>query len=237
MKEITVSEILKAVQLTKRYGSQYALDHVDLSLERGRIVGLLGPNGSGKTTFLKIIAGLLSPSEGELTIDGEAPGKITKRVVAYLPDRPVCSKSMRVRDLVRKLDDFFDDFDQDQALRLLSEMDIDLDKRFKELSKGTIDKVQIVLAMSRKAALYLLDEPIGGVDPAARELIIKTIINNYNPEATVVIATHLIADVEPVLDDVVFLKQGHIVLHQDVDGLRAEREKSVDEIFREVFSC
>lgn len=232
-----MSEILKADQLTKRYGGLFALDHVDLSLERGRIVGLLGPNGSGKTTLLKIAAGLLSPSEGELTIDGEMPGKSTKRVVAYLPDRPVCSKSMRVRDLVKKLDDFFDDFDREQALQLLSEMDIDLDKRFKELSKGTIDKVQIVLTMSRKAALYLLDEPIGGVDPAARELIIKTIINNYNPEATVVIATHLIADVEPVLDDVVFLKQGHIVLHQDVDGLRAEREKSVDEIFREVFSC
>ncbi|WP_295360459.1 ABC transporter ATP-binding protein [uncultured Pseudoramibacter sp.] len=232
-----MSEILKADQLTKRYGGLFALDHVDLSLERGRIVGLLGPNGSGKTTLLKIAAGLLSPSEGELTIDGEIPGKSTKRVVAYLPDRPVCSKSMRVHDLVKKLDDFFDDFDREQALRLLSEMDIDLDKRFKELSKGTIDKVQIVLTMSRKAALYLLDEPIGGVDPAARELIIKTIINNYNPEATVVIATHLIADVEPVLDDVVFLKQGHIVLHQDVDGLRAEREKSVDEIFREVFSC
>ena len=232
-----MSEILKADQLTKRYGGLFALDHVDLSLERGRIVGLLGPNGSGKTTLLKIAAGLLSPSEGELTIDGEMPGKSTKRVVAYLPDRPVCSKSIRVRDLVKKLDDFFDDFDRDQALQLLSEMDIDLDKRFKELSKGTIDKVQIVLTMSRKAALYLLDEPIGGVDPAARELIIKTIINNYNPEATVVIATHLIADVEPVLDDVVFLKQGHIVLHQDVDGLRAEREKSVDEIFREVFSC
>ena len=232
-----MSEILKADQLTKRYGSQCALDHIDLTLERGRIVGLLGPNGSGKTTLLKIAAGLLSPSEGELTIDGEMPGKSTKRAVAYLPDRPVCSKSIRVRDLVKKLDDFFDDFDREQALRLLSEMDIDLDKRFKELSKGTIDKVQIVLTMSRKAALYLLDEPIGGVDPAARELIIKTIINNYNPEATVVIATHLIADVEPVLDDVVFLKQGHIVLHQDVDGLRAEREKSVDEIFREVFSC
>lgn len=232
-----MSEILKAEQLTKRYGGQCALDHIDLSLERGRIVGLLGPNGSGKTTLLKIIAGLLSQSEGSVTIDDEAPGKNTKRIVSYLPDRPVFSKSMRVRDLVRKLDDFFDDFDQDQALRLFSEMDIDLNKRFKELSKGTIDKVQIVLAMSRKAALYLLDEPIGGVDPAARELIIKTIINNYNPEATVVIATHLIADVEPVLDDVVFLKQGHIVLHQDVDGLRAEREKSVDEIFREVFSC
>lgn len=232
-----MSEILKADQLTKRYGGLFALDHVDLSLERGRIVGLLGPNGSGKTTLLKIAAGLLSPSEGELTIDGEMPGKSTKRVVAYLPDRPVCSKSIRVRDLVKKLDDFFDDFDREQALQLLSEMDIDLDKRFKELSKGTIDKVQIVLTMSRKAALYLLDEPIGGVDPAARELIIKTIINNYNPEATVVIATHLIADVEPVLDDVVFLKQGRIVLHQDVDGLRAEREKSVDEIFREVFSC
>lgn len=232
-----MSEILKAEQLTKRYGGQCALDHIDLSLERGRIVGLLGPNGSGKTTLLKIIAGLLSQSEGSVTIDDEAPGKNTKRIVSYLPDRPVFSKSMRVRDLVRKLDDFFDDFDQDQALRLFSEMDIDLNKRFKELSKGTIDKVQIVLAMSRKAALYLLDEPIGGVDPAARELIIKTIINNYNPEATVVIATHLIADVEPVLDDVVFLKQGRIVLHQDVDGLRAEREKSVDEIFREVFSC
>ncbi|MQM73323.1 MAG: ABC transporter ATP-binding protein [Eubacteriaceae bacterium] len=232
-----MSEILKAEQLTKRYGGQCALDHIDLSLERGRIVGLLGPNGSGKTTLLKIAAGLLSQSEGSVTIDDEAPGKNTKRIVSYLPDRPVFSKSMRVNDLVCKLADFYDDFDREQALRLFSEMDIDLNKRFKELSKGTIDKVQIVLAMSRKAALYLLDEPIGGVDPAARELIIKTIINNYNPEATVVIATHLIADVEPVLDDVVFLKQGHIVLHQDVDGLRAEREKSVDEIFREVFSC
>lgn len=232
-----MSEILKADQLTKRYGGLFALDHVDLSLERGRIVGLLGPNGSGKTTLMKITAELLSQSEGEVTIDGEAPGKNTKRVVSYLPDRPVFGKSMRVHDLIQKLDDFYDDFDRDQALQLLSEMDIDLEKRFKALSKGTIDKVQIVLTMSRKAALYLLDEPIGGVDPAARELIIKTIINNYNPEATVVIATHLIADVEPVLDDVVFLKQGHIVLHQDVDGLRAEREKSVDEIFREVFSC
>jgi ABC-2 type transport system ATP-binding protein len=232
-----MSEILKAEQLTKRYGGQCALDHIDLSLERGRIVGLLGPNGSGKTTLLKIAAGLLSQSEGSVTIDDEAPGKNTKRIVSYLPDRPVFSKSMRVNDLVCKLADFYDDFDREQALRLFSEMDIDLNKRFKELSKGTIDKVQIVLTMSRKAALYLLDEPIGGVDPAARELIIKTIINNYNPEATVVIATHLIADVEPVLDDVVFLKQGHIVLHQDVDGLRAEREKSVDEIFREVFSC
>ncbi|MGI6557100.1 MAG: ABC transporter ATP-binding protein [Pseudoramibacter sp.] len=232
-----MSEILKAEQLTKRYGGQCALDHIDLSLERGRIVGLLGPNGSGKTTLLKIAAGLLSQSEGSVTIDDEAPGKNTKRIVSYLPDRPVFSKSMRVNDLVCKLADFYDDFDREQAIRLFSEMDIDLNKRFKELSKGTIDKVQIVLAMSRKAALYLLDEPIGGVDPAARELIIKTIINNYNPEATVVIATHLIADVEPVLDDVVFLKQGHIVLHQDVDGLRAEREKSVDEIFREVFSC
>ena len=160
-----------------------------------------------------------------------------KQIVAYLPDRPAFSKSMRVRDLVQKLNDFYDDFDQEQAHQLFAEMAIDLEKRFKELSKGTIDKVQIILAMSRKAELYLLDEPIGGVDPAARELIIKTIINNYNPAATVVIATHLISDVEPILDDVVFLKQGHVVLHQDVEGLRAEREESVDEIFREVFSC
>ncbi|MSS19277.1 ABC transporter ATP-binding protein [Pseudoramibacter porci] len=232
-----MNEILKAEQLTKRYGGQCALDHVDLSLEKGKIVGLLGPNGSGKTTLLKIIAGLLSQSEGEVMIDGEVPGKNTKQIVAYLPDRPAFSKSMRVRDLVQKLNDFYDDFDQEQAHQLFAEMAIDLEKRFKELSKGTIDKVQIILAMSRKAELYLLDEPIGGVDPAARELIIKTIINNYNPAATVVIATHLISDVEPILDDVVFLKQGHVVLHQDVEGLRAEREESVDEIFREVFSC
>ena len=232
-----MNEILKAEQLTKRYGGQCALDHVDLSLEKGKIVGLLGPNGSGKTTLLKIIAGLLSQSEGEVMIDGEVPGKNTKQIVAYLPDRPAFSKSMRVRDLVQKLNDFYDDFDQEQAHQLFAEMASDLEKRFKELSKGTIDKVQIILAMSRKAELYLLDEPIGGVDPAARELIIKTIINNYNPAATVVIATHLISDVEPILDDVVFLKQGHVVLHQDVEGLRAEREESVDEIFREVFSC
>lgn len=232
-----MNEILKAEQLTKRYGGQCALDHVDLSLEKGKIVGLLGPNGSGKTTLLKIIAGLLSQSEGEVMIDGEVPGKNTKQIVAYLPDRPAFSKSMRVRDLVQKLNDFYDDFDQEQAHQLFAEMAIDLEKRFKELSKGTIDKVQIILAMSRKAELYLLDEPIGGGDPAARELIIKTIINNYNPAATVVIATHLISDVEPILDDVVFLKQGHVVLHQDVEGLRAEREESVDEIFREVFSC
>lgn len=232
-----MNEILKAEQLTKRYGGQCALDHIDLNLEKGKIVGLLGPNGSGKTTLLKIIAGLLSQSEGEVMIGGQAPGKNTKQIVAYLPDRPAFSKSMRVRDLIQKLNDFYEDFDQEQAHQLFAEMDVDLEKRFKELSKGTIDKVQIILAMSRKAELYLLDEPIGGVDPAARELIIKTIINNYNPSATVVIATHLITDVEPILDDVVFLKQGHVVLHQDVDGLRAEREESVDEIFREVFSC
>jgi ABC-2 type transport system ATP-binding protein len=232
-----MNEILKAEQLTKRYGGQCALDHIDLNLEKGKIVGLLGPNGSGKTTLLKIIAGLLSQSEGEVMIGGQAPGKNTKRVVAYLPDRPAFSKSMRVCDLIQKLNDFYEDFDQEQAHQLFAEMAIDLEKRFKELSKGTIDKVQIILTMSRKAELYLLDEPIGGVDPAARELIIKTIINNYNPSATVVIATHLITDVEPILDDVVFLKQGRVVLHQDVDGLRAEREESVDEIFREVFSC
>jgi ABC-2 type transport system ATP-binding protein len=232
-----MSEILNARGLTKRYGQKLALDHLDLSLESGRVVGLLGPNGSGKTTLLKIAAGLLTPTSGQLLIDGEEPGKGTKAAVSYLPDRQAVAPEMRVAALIQKLSDFFKDFDAGQAETLLKDMNIDLNLRMKEMSKGMADKVQIVMAMSRKARLYLLDEPIGGVDPAARERILKTIIGSYNPEATVVIATHLITDVEPVLDDIVFLKDGQAVLHQDAEALREKYEESVDERFKEVFSC
>jgi ABC-2 type transport system ATP-binding protein len=229
--------LLEATDLSKRYGRRTALDHLNLGLEAGRIVGLLGPNGSGKTTFIKTVMGLLTPTEGRLTIDGLPPGRAANALISYLPDRLYFDKHMKVSALIAKMADFYPDFDESQAHVLLSTMRIDVESTFKELSKGMIEKVQLVLVMSRRAKLYLLDEPIGGVDPAARDTIIQTIITNYNPKALVLIATHLIADVEPVLDEVVFIRDGRALLHKSVDDLRDEQGKSVDDYFREVFKC
>ena len=229
--------ILECRDLSKRFGSVQALDDVNLTVEPGRVIGLLGPNGSGKTTLLKLANGLLTPTGGELLIDGEAPGKTSKAIVSYLPDRPCLADWMNVRQLLDLFEDFYADFDRDRAMEMLLHLDIGEDLRIREMSKGTREKTQLILVMSRKAKLYLLDEPIGGVDPATRDYILDTIIRNYNPEAAVIISTHLIADVEQVLDDVIFINKGKIVLQSSVDGIREEHGMSVDQYFREVFKC
>ncbi|MBR3175684.1 MAG: ABC transporter ATP-binding protein [Oscillospiraceae bacterium] len=229
--------ILECADLSKRFGSVQALDNVNFTIEPGRVVGLLGPNGSGKTTLLKLANGLLTPTGGEILIDGDAPGKVTRSVVSYLPDKPYLADWMKVRQLLDFFEDFYDDFDRVRAMEMLLRLNIGEDMRIKEMSKGTREKTQLILVMSRKAKLYLLDEPIGGVDPATRDYILDTIIRNYNPEAAVVISTHLIADVEQVLDDVIFIDKGKIVLQSSVDDIREERGMSVDQYFREVFRC
>lgn len=229
--------VLKATGLTKRYHGSPALDSLNLELPQGRIIGLLGPNGSGKTTFIKIAAGLLTPSAGEITICGEKIGADSKALVSYLPDRTCFNRQRKVTELLDFFGDFYADFDRSRAEHMLSALGIDPEARFRTLSKGTQEKVQLVLTMSRRAKLYLLDEPIGGVDPAARDYTLNTIINNYDPSATVLISTHLIADVERVLDEYLFLYQGRIVQGGNVDTVREETGKSLDELFREVFKC
>lgn len=229
--------ILQCRNLSKKYGATEALRGIDLELEAGRIVGLLGPNGSGKTTFIKLANGLLKPSEGEILIDGNSPGKETKAEVAYLPDRDFLPDYMSVSQLIKYYSDFFDDMNMAKAEEMLRSLDLDKDMKLKKMSKGTREKVQLILTMSRDAKVYFLDEPIAGVDPAARDYILRTIITNYNPDALVVISTHLIADVENVLDEVVFIKEGKIVLHKEADVIREEESKSIDGLFREVFKC
>ena len=229
--------ILECRQLTKRYSAQPALDHIDLAVQPGGIVGLLGPNGSGKTTLLKLANGLLQPDSGEILIDGKKPSKETKSIVSYLPERTYFADWMRTEQLLDLFQDFYADFDRKRAEEMLQHMNILPKMRIKEMSKGMREKVQLILVMSRRAKLYLLDEPIGGVDPATRAYILHTIISNYDPEAAVIISTHLISDVENILDDVVFLNYGSIALHKSVDEIRAEEGKSVDAVFREVFRC
>ena len=229
--------ILECHALEKRYGSAMALDHIDLALEPGRIIGLLGPNGSGKSTLIKLAMGLLQPTSGELLIDGKAPSPQTNAIVSYLPDRVTLSPWMKTRQLLDFYCDFYADFDRQAAERMLTHLGLNLNQSIRQMSKGMKEKVQLVLTMSRKAKLYLLDEPIGGVDPATRDFILNTIISNYNPEAAVIISTHLIADVEHILDDVAFLSRGHLLLQSSADDLRAKEGKSVDAVFREVFRC
>ena len=230
-------ETLVCNGLSKTYGSVRALDHVDLKLEEGKIVGLLGPNGSGKTTLIKLASRLLVPSEGKITICGLEPCTETKAMVSYLPDRNYLPDWMKTGDLLEMYKDFYEDFDMGRAQEMLTSLNIGSDMPLKKMSKGTKEKVQLILTMSRRAKLYLLDEPIAGVDPAARDYILKTIISNYDETATVLISTHLIADVENVLDEAVFLKEGKVVLHQSTEELRETTGKSVDEYFREVFRC
>lgn len=229
--------VLECKGLTKQYGRTLALDNVSFTLEEGRIVGLLGPNGSGKTTFIKLCNGLLTPSSGELRICGYAPGKESKALVSYLPDRPYLPNWMDVTQALDMYEDFYADFDRKRALEMLNHLGIVEKQRIRQMSKGTKEKVQLILVMSRAAKLYLLDEPIGGVDPATRDYILKTIITNYEPQSTVVISTHLIADVEQALDQVIFIDHGRIVLQSDTDLIRAEKGMSVDALFREVFKC
>ena len=229
--------VLECRRLSKVYGAVRALDEVELKVDRGRIVGLLGPNGSGKTTLIKTAAGLLTPSSGELLVNGLRPCAGTKLAVSYLPERTYLADWMRVRDVLDIFRDFYQNFDRQKALEMLSRLHIGLGDRLRTMSKGTREKVQLILVMSRKADLYLLDEPIGGVDPAARDFILGTIIANYSEDATVLLSTHLIGDVEKILDDVIFLSYGKIGLVSPVDDIRENQGKSVDELFREVYRC
>ena len=229
--------VIECRELSKHYGPVRALENIDLDVEKGQIVGLLGPNGSGKTTFIKVAAGLLTPTNGEIRIGGENPGVETKRIVAYLPDKEFLPQYMTVEQLMRFYRDFFTDFDERRAVEMFRSLQIEPNMKVKSMSKGTREKVQLVLTMSRQAEVYLLDEPIGGVDPAARDFILRTIISNYSPEAVVVISTHLIGDIESVLDDVIFIKEGKIVLHELADTIREEKGMSIDGLFREVFKC
>ena len=224
-------------ELTKDFGNLRALDNVSLSLEKGQIVGLLGPNGSGKTTLIKVLNGLLTPTEGRALINDIEPGVETKKSVAYLPDRTALPDYMTTSQLVELYADFFEDFDVAKAEAMIDDLGIDRAQTLKKMSKGTKEKLQLCLVMARNAEVYLLDEPIGGVDPATRDYILRTIISNYNEDAVVLISTHLISDIESVLDDVIFIKEGKIVLHKAADEIREEKGESVDRLFREVFKC
>ena len=229
--------VLECKALTKNYGHVAALDGVDFAVEPGRIVGLLGPNGSGKTTLIKLANGLLTPDGGTITVCGMLPGKGSHAQVSYLPERAVLPEWMSVAQILDYYADFYVDFRRDAAEEMIHHLGIDLKQRIRQMSKGTREKVQLIMVMSRQAKLYLLDEPIGGVDPATRDYILSTIISHYNPEAAVVISTHLIADVEKILDDVIFLDRGCVVLESSVDEIRETRGVSVDALFREVFKC
>ena len=232
-----MSNLVEIKELGKCYGKKKVMNNLSLSLESGRIVGILGPNGSGKSTLIKMMAGVLKPTSGQIIINGYPVGVNTKKIVSYLPERTYLNPSMKVKEAVDYFADFYEDFSKQKALDMLEKFGINEQDKIKSLSKGTREKVQIVLVMSREAEVYLLDEPMGGVDPAARDYILKTILTNYNENASVIITTHLISDVEKVLDDVVFIKNGEIVFHKDVDVIREEKNMSIDSLFREVFAC
>lgn len=231
------NELIVCTGLSKTYGSVKALDSLDLTLGGGRFIGLLGPNGSGKTTLIKLLNGLIQPTAGSVLVDGQTPGVHTHSMVSYLPDRGYLNDWMRVSDLIDFFADFYTDFDRVKANDMLKSLQINALDRLKTLSKGTKEKVQLIVTMSRKAKLFLLDEPIAGVDPAARDYILNTILSNYSEDASVLLSTHLIADIERVLDEVIFLKNGVMTLHESVDTIREEHGKSVDMLFREVFAC
>ncbi len=234
-----MAELLRVEHLTKRYDKNGvpALDDVSVNIEAGHIVGLLGPNGSGKTTLIKLINGLLSVDEGSILIDGNAPGVESKAIVSYLPDRPCLSMDQNIEEAIDFYADFYADFDRERAEGMLASLGIGKKARIKTLSKGAKEKVQLILVMSRRARLYVLDEPIAGVDPAARDFIIRTIISNYEPDASVLLSTHLISDVENILDDVIFIRDGKIILQESAESLRERQGKSLDAYFREVFAC
>ncbi len=230
-------ELVSLSGVSKSYGRYTALYPTDLTIPRGRIIGLLGPNGSGKTTLIKLINGLLVPTGGRILIDGSSPGVETKKKISYLPERTYLTSNRKVSDLLDIFNDFYDDFDDKRAKSLLQSLKIDLQSSMKSLSKGTKEKVQLVFVMSRNADLYILDEPIAGVDPAARDFILRTIIQEYNENSTILLSTHLISDIENILDDVIFMQGGRILLYSCVEDIRLKQGKSLDSYFREVFVC
>lgn len=236
----TAAPLLQINDLCKRYpnmGNYMSVFHMNLTIPRGRIIGLLGPNGCGKTTLIKMINGLLAPTSGAVYINGMFPGAESKRVISYLPERTYLENGMKVRQMIDYFADFYADFSKEKAYSMLESLGISPQARLKTLSKGTKEKVQLILVMSREAQLYILDEPIAGVDPAARDYILRTIITNYNPNSTIILSTHLISDIENVLDDVIFMKNGSLMLYTSVDAIRSQQNKSVDAYFREVYAC
>lgn len=230
-----MSYILEAKNLNKSYFKKKALNNLNLSIEKGRAVGMLGPNGSGKTTLIKIAAGILRQSSGEILIDDHEPGVYTKSVVSYLPDRNYLPKWMKVEDAINYFNDFYGDFDRNRAYELLDFMKLEKGMKVTSLSKGMIEKLHLTLVLSRKAKLYILDEPIAGVDPVARDKILDAIINNYNEDSSMLITTHLVRDIERVFDDVVFINNGEVILSGNAEALREEKNKSIDELYKEVF--
>ena len=232
-----MSAILECINQSKKFKGLMAVSNLNIKLESGRIIGLLGPNGSGKTTLIKMISGLLTPASGSLLINGMEPGVETKKIVSYLPERTYFNNAMKVSEILKLFSDFYEDFDRVKAEDMLRRLDVNPAFKFKTLSKGTKEKVQLVMVMARRAKLYLLDEPIGGVDPAAREYILDTVISNYAEGASVLISTHLISDVERVLNDFIFLRYGQLIMQGNVQQVCSEQGKSLDEIFREVFRC
>ena len=230
-------ELLEVKNLTKTFDNKNVLDNVSLKISSGKIIGLLGKNGAGKTTLIKLINDLLTPTEGEILVNGNKIGVESKKVISYLPERTYLNKRMKVKEVISFFSDFYDNFDADKARKLLKDLDLDENKNLSKMSKGMQEKVQLVLVMSRKADLYILDEPLGGVDPATRDYILDTILSNFNENASVIISTHLIADIERILDEVVFIDKGKIALQSDTDELRSKENASIDEIFRRMFRC
>lgn len=230
-------KLIEIKNMTKNYGHKKALDNINLTIEKGKIYGLLGPNGSGKSTLIKIINDLLTPNEGEILIKGLKPGIESKKIISYLPERTYLNMNYKVYELLNYFGDFYNDFDKEKALKLLEKLKINKNDKLKTMSKGTKEKVQLILVMSRKADIYILDEPIGGVDPASRDYILETILNNFNNNSSMIICTHLISDIETILDNVIFLKDGKIVLNETADNIRNNNNTTIDLLFREEFKC
>ena len=230
-------ELLQCIDINKSFGNKKVLKDINLTIPRGKIIGLLGKNGTGKSTLIKLINDLLTPTSGQILINGKEVGVESKKIIAYLPERTYLDKSMTVDQVIEYFEDFYDNFDSKKARKLLKDLDLDTTQKLTKMSKGMQEKVQLVLVMSRKADLYILDEPLGGVDPATRDYILDTILTNFNEGASVIISTHLIADVERILDEVIFIDKGKIILQSDSDELRTKENSSIDEIFRRMFKC
>lgn len=230
-------ELVNIKNLSKSYGEKKVLDNINLTITNGKIVGLLGKNGAGKTTLIKLINDLLTPTEGKILINGKSVGVETKKIISYLPERTYLNKQMKVVEVLDYFSDFYDNFDKVKALKLLKDLDLDVNMNLSKMSKGMQEKVQLVLVMSRSADLYILDEPLGGVDPATRDYILDTILSNFKEDASVIISTHLISDIERILDEVVFIDKGKIILQSEADKLRTKESASIDEVFRRMFKC
>ena len=229
--------LIEVKNLSKNYGKKQALNNVNIKIESGKIYGLLGPNGSGKTTLIKIINDLLTPSSGEILVKGKKPGIESKKIISYLPERTYLNMNFKVKELLDFFEDFYDNFDRKKAQSLLKKLNINAEDKLKTMSKGTKEKVQLILVMSRKADLYILDEPIGGVDPASRDYILETILSNFDNKSSMIISTHLIQDIESILDNVIFINNGNITLNDEADNIRNEKGKTIDQVFREDFRC